>query len=278
MSLIKDPSGSFYLDDNQFNVNYIENSVKLKNDGGGGAEYMAGEGIKISENTISIDEAKIPTITTMNKKFSEVEADITNINNEFDNYLSLNGGTMRADATITATDSFIITSTSGNSTCSFGLSAAGADVLNTGNGITSSIRATDGGVEVKADTVTISITSDGMDLGGATLNHVGSISGNSMEIAVQSEVDFNNHKITNLGAPTEANDAMNKATADATYATKTEIANFITNDEFPAAATMSVAGIVKQAEAVNDATDDAIKTINELLANLRKAGILYETR
>ena len=263
MSLIKDPSGSFYLDDNQFNVNYIENSVKLKNDGGGGAEYMAGEGIKISENTISIDEAKIPTITTMNEKFSEVEADITNINNEFDNYLSLNGGTMRADATITATDSFIITSTSGNSTCSFGLSAAGADVLNTGNGITSSIRATDGGVEVKADTVTISITSDGMDLGGATLNHVGSISGNSMEIAVQSEVDFNNHKITNLGAP---------------YATKTEIANFITNDELPAAATMSVAGIVKQAEAVNDATDDAIKTINELLANLRKAGILYETR
>lgn len=53
---------------------------------------------------------------------------------------------------------------------------------------------------------------------------------------------------------------------------------FITNDKLPVIATMSVAGIVKQAEAVNDATDDAIKTINELLANLRKAGILYETR
>lgn len=277
MSLIKDPSGSFYLDDNQFNINYIENSVKLKSDGGG-AEYIAGEGIKISENTISIDNTKIPTITTMNGKFDEVEADITNINNEFYNYLSLDGGTMRADATITATDSFIITSTSGNSTCSFGLSAAGADVINTGNGITSSIRATDGGVEVKADTVTISITPEGMDLGGATLNHVGSISGNSMKIAVESEVDFNNHKITNLGVPTEANDAMNKATADATYATKAEIANFITNDRLPVIATMSVAGIMKQAKAVNDATDDAIKTINELLANLRKAGILYETR
>lgn len=91
-------------------------------------------------------------------------------------------------------------------------------------------------------------------------------------------MDLNNHKITNLGAPTEANDAMNKATADATYATKAEITNFITNDKLPVIATMSVAGIVKQAEAVNDATDDAIKTINELLANLRKAGILYETR
>lgn len=59
---------------------------------------------------------------------------------------------------------------------------------------------------------------------------------------------------------------------------KAEITNFITNDKLPVIATMSVAGIVKQAEAVNDATDDAIKTINELLANLRKAGILYETR
>lgn len=61
MSLIKDPSGSFYLDDNQFNINYIENSVKLKS-AGGGAEYIAGEGIKISENTISIDNTKIPIL------------------------------------------------------------------------------------------------------------------------------------------------------------------------------------------------------------------------
>ena len=67
------------------------------------------------------------------------------------------------------------------------------------------------------------------------------------------------------------------ATANAN-SIETEIANFITNDKLPVIATMSVAGIVKQAEAVNDATDDAIKTINELLANLRKAGILYETR
>ena len=87
-------------------------------------------------------------------------------------------------------------------------------------------------------------------------------------------MDLNNHKITNLGAPTEANDAMNKATADATYATKAEIANFITNDEFPTVATTSVAGIVKQAAAVTDASDNAVTTINELLVSLRNAGIL----
>lgn len=87
-------------------------------------------------------------------------------------------------------------------------------------------------------------------------------------------MDLNNHKITNLGAPTEANDAMNKATADATYATKAEIANFITNDKLPTAATTSVAGIVKQAAAVTDASDNAVTTINELLVSLRNAGIL----
>lgn len=217
MSLVKDPSGSFYLESDQFNVDYEENSIKFVGESGEGTTYTAGEGITISGNTISVDQEKIPTNTSMGEAISKC--------------LSLDGGIMNADANIQATDEITITSTSEN-----------------------------------------------IDLNGANLNHVGSISGNTTEIAVETDVDLNNHKITNLGTPTEANDAMNKATADATYATKAEITNFITNDKLPVIATMSVAGIVKQAEAVNDATDDAIKTINELLANLRKAGILYETR
>lgn len=264
MSLIKDPSGSFYLESDQFNVDYEENSIKFVGESGEGATYTAGEGITISGNTISVDQEKIPTNTSMGEAISKC--------------LSLDGGIMNADANIQATDEITITSTSGNNTCSLGVTASGAEIINTNDGVTSSVRATSGGIELKANDTTISLTSENIDLNGANLNHVGSISGNTTEIAVETDVDLNNHKITNLGAPTEANDAMNKATADATYATKAEIANFITNDKFPVIATMSVAGIVKQAEAVNDATDDAIKTINELLANLRKAGILYETR
>lgn len=210
MSLIKDPSGSFYLESDQFNVDYEENSIKFVGESGEGATYTAGEGITISGNTISVDQEKIPTNTSMGEAISKC--------------LSLDGGIMNADANIQATDEIIITSTSGNNTCSLGVTASGAEIINTNDGVTSSVRATSGGIELKA------------------------------------------------------NDAMNKATADATYATKAEITNFITNDKLPVIATMSVAGIVKQAEAVNDATDDAIKTINELLANLRKAGILYETR
>lgn len=213
MSLIKDPSGSFYLESDQFNVDYEENSIKFVGESGEGTTYTAGEGITISGNTISVDQEKILTNTSMGEAISKC--------------LSLDGGIMNADANIQATDEITITSTSEN-----------------------------------------------IDLNGANLNHVGSISGNTTEIAVETDVDLNNHKITNLGAPTEANDAMNKATADTTYATKAEITNFITNDELPTAATTSVAGIVKQAAAVTDASDNAVTTINELLVSLRNAGIL----
>ena len=45
MSLIKDPSGSFYLESDQFNVDYEENSIKFVGESGEGATYTAGEGI-----------------------------------------------------------------------------------------------------------------------------------------------------------------------------------------------------------------------------------------
>lgn len=143
MSLVKDPSGSFYLESDQFNVDYEENSIKFVGESGEGTTYTAGEGITISGNTISVDQEKIPTNTSMGEAISKC--------------LSLDGGIMNADAT---------------------------------------------------------------------------------------------------------------------YATKAEIANFITNDKLPTAATTSVAGIVKQAAAVTDASDNAVTTINELLVSLRNAGIL----
>lgn len=171
MSLIKDPSGSFYLESDQFNVDYEENSIKFVGESGEGATYTAGEGITISGNTISVDQEKIPTNTSMGEAISKC--------------LSLDGGIMNADANIQATDEIIITSTSGNNTCSLGVTASGAEIINTNDGVTSSVRATSGGIELKANDTTISLTSENIDLNGANLNHVGSISGNTTEIAVE---------------------------------------------------------------------------------------------
>lgn len=71
---------------------------------------------------------------------------------------------------------------------------------------------------------------------------------------------------------------MNKTTADTTYATKTEIADFITNDDLPVLATTSVAGIVKQGvnvPAASGGSDTATEaTLNALITSLVNAGII----
>lgn len=60
MSLIKDPSGSFYLESDQFNVDYEENSIKI--DG----EYtvnVSASGYVAQEVQVTADEDQILTIT-----------------------------------------------------------------------------------------------------------------------------------------------------------------------------------------------------------------------
>lgn len=64
MALIKTPGGGWFVDDNEFIVDYQENSVKLKNSGcgGGGEEIPA---------PIAEDEGKILAI--VNGKYTLVD-------------------------------------------------------------------------------------------------------------------------------------------------------------------------------------------------------------
>lgn len=194
-------------------------------------------------------------------------------------YLPLSGGTMGADAVIEGTDSLEISLTSGTASSAFGVTPEGASIINNQNSaISSSVRAIQDAVEITADNTSITINGTGVNFGGAALANVSSIGGNSAEVAFENDMDMNNHSIINLANPVNPGDAMNKSTADSTYATKDEISNFITNDELPTLATTSVAGIVKQGAAVSDssgATDTSLETVvNNLLASLRAAGII----
>lgn len=198
-------------------------------------------------------------------------------------YLTLDGGMMNPDAVISGEDSLEISLASGNKSAVIGLSAEGTTISNeTSDSPTASIRVIENVIEVKANDTTVTMNGSGVNLGGASVSGVTSITGqDSGEVTIETVLDMNNHKITNVANPEAGNDVMNKTTADTTYATKTEIADFITNDDLPVLATTSVAGIVKQGVAVSDssgATDTALEgTVNALLASLRAAGIIAST-
>lgn len=198
-------------------------------------------------------------------------------------YLTLDGGMMNPDAVISGEDSLEISLASGNKSAVIGLSAEGTTISNeTSDSPTASIRVIENVIEVKANDTTVTMNDSGVNLGGASVSGVTSITGqDSGEVTIETVLDMNNHKITNVANPEAGNDVMNKTTADTTYATKTEIADFITNDDLPVLATTSVAGIVKQGVAVSDssgATDTALEgTVNALLASLRAAGIIAST-
>lgn len=198
-------------------------------------------------------------------------------------YLTLDGGMMNPDAVISGEDSLEISLASGNKSAVIGLSAEGTTISNeTSDSPTASIRVIENVIEVKANDTTVTMNGSGVNLGGASVSGVTSITGqDSGEVTIETVLDMNNHKITNVANPEAGNDVMNKTTADATYATKNEITNFITNDDLPVLATTSIAGIVKQGTAVSDssgATDTTLETtVNALLASLRAAGIIAST-
>lgn len=232
MALIKDPSGSFYVDDSQFTVDYEENSISLVGGAGGGSDITA------------------------------------------------DGGMFNANATLTGEDELTIEVPDSGESATVGITPDSIVLThNTNSTSDGRIRVTADAIELKAGDNIVQINSTGVDFGGLAITDVSSIGGTDAgQVAFEDTLDMNNHQIKEVLNPTDAQDVVTKNYGDTTYATKSEIAGFITNDDLPVAATTSVAGLVKQANAVADssgATDTALETVvNNLLAALRTAGIL----
>lgn len=125
-------------------------------------------------------------------------------------YLPLTGGTMGANAVIEGTDTLEISLTDNDNSSVFGLSPEGASIINNQNSeVSSSVRAIQDAVEIKANDTTVTVNGTGVSFGGAALSNVASIGNSSAtEIAFESNMDMNNHTIT--GLPTSAvTDATN---------------------------------------------------------------------
>ena len=191
-------------------------------------------------------------------------------------YLSLDGGTMNADAIINGTEELQITTTDTGESGTVGITPQGVTIVhNTNSEADSRIRTIENSVEIMANGTTVTLNGTGVNFGGGALSNIASIGASSSAIAFENDMDMNSHKITGLADPTGTTDAMTKNYADITYQSITGMSEYVRTDDL---ADTSTAGIVKQAAAVADstgATDTTLETkVNELIGALRNAGII----
>lgn len=178
MANIKTPDGGFYVDDTEFNVDYVNNIVTLVNGGGG----VAG---------VSSFNGRTGVVTSQEGDYTAEQVGA----------VSLSGGTMNANAVINGTDSLEISLGDASQSAVVGVTQNGVTIEhNTNSDADSSIKAIDNAIEIKANNTTVTVNGTGVALGGAAISGVNSLAGQpSTEIAIESDVDMNNHNLTNIG-------------------------------------------------------------------------------
>lgn len=123
------------------------------------------------------------------------------------NYLPLAGGTMEADAVIAGTDSIEVSVGDTTQSAVVGVTQTGVTIEhNTNSDADSSIRAIVDAIELEANGTTVTINGTGMNMGGAAISGINSLAGQaSTEIAIESNLDMNNHTISGLPTIAVAN-------------------------------------------------------------------------
>ena len=177
--------------------------------------------------------------------------------------ITADGGVFNADAMLQGTDNLEITVPDAGESATIGITPESVTLVhNTDSEADASVRVVSTGVEIAAGDNTISINGTGVNFGGMTITNVASIGGSSGEIAFENNMDMNSHRITNLLAPAQKNDAVNLAYLQG----------------YGSAATATIHGTVLKGAAVTDATGetDIVTQFNALLASLRAAGIISQ--
>ena len=179
-------------------------------------------------------------------------------------YLSTQGGTLEANASITGEDEMTFEVPDSTESATVGITAQGVTIVhNTNSTANARIRVIENNVEIEADGAVVGFDPSGVDFGGGVLTNISSIGGASNgEIAFENTIDLNNHQAKNVADPTEAQDGATK--------------NYV--DSRTGNASTSTRGVVLQATGVTDATsaDDIITQFNALLASLRTSGVLQD--
>ena len=177
--------------------------------------------------------------------------------------ITADGGVFNADAILQGTDNLEITVPDAGESATVGITPESVTLThNTNSASDGSVRVASNAVEIKAGATTVQVNGTGVNFGGGALSNINSIGSSASAIAFENDMDMNNHKITNLIAPTQSYDAVNLAYLQG----------------YGSAATATIHGTVLKGTAVTDATGetDIVTQFNALLASLRTAGIISQ--
>lgn len=177
--------------------------------------------------------------------------------------ITADGGVFNADAMLQGTDNLEITVPDAGESATVGITPESVTLTHNTNGASDgSVRVASSAVEIKAGATTVQVNGTGVNFGGGALSNINSIGSSASAIAFENDMDMNSHRIKNLLAPTQKNDAVNLAYLQG----------------YGSAATATIHGTVLKGAAVVDATGetDIVTQFNALLASLRAAGIISQ--
>ena len=295
MALIKTPDGGFYVNDDEFEVNYSTNSISLTGQGGGGATGVSsfngrtGAVVPQDGDYTAEQVGALPVSGgTMTGALNMGEQQLLGVTN------IINGDTPTANTGIALSNgaiSFDVGSARVLSLYGSAINAVNHRIQNLSNPQDNTDAANKQYVDtavsgVQANIDTVSGTVDDILDGTESLPYLSETTGDSRYLqltggTLTGALSVGNNKITMGGTPTETTDVTNKGYVDGVVKVVSDEVDGIiagtTSISVPIATDAKVGGVL-QAAGVTDATnaDDIITQFNALLASLRTSGVLQD--
>ena len=281
MALIKTPDGGFYVNDEEFEVNYSTNSISLTGQGGGGVAGVSSFNGRAGAVTPAQGDYTADLVGAVDKAGDTMTGDLNMSGNDVTGVHSVIAeGSANSGLLFESNGTIVGVVTGGTRSATFTansidaydhrISRVGEPLSDTDAARKQDVDAVQTAVDTVSDTVDAII--DGTEVIPYLPEDGGTLSG---------PLNMGNNKITMGGTPTETTDVTNKGYVDGVVKVVSDEVDSIiagtTSISVPIATDAKVGGVL-QAAGVTDATsaDDIITQFNALLASLRTSGVLQD--
>lgn len=281
MALIKTPDGGFYVNDDEFEVNYSTNSISLTGQGGGGEAGVASFNGRTGAVTPDQGDYTAALVGAVDKAGDTMTGDLDMSGNDVTGVHSVIAeGSTNSGLLFESNGTIVGVVTGGTRSATFTansidayehrISRVGEPLSDTDAARKQDVDTVQNAVDTVGDTVNEII--DGTEVLPYLPEDGGTLSG---------PLNMGNNKITMGATPTATTDVTNKGYVDGVVKVVSDEVDGIiagtTSISVPIATDAKVGGVL-QAAGVTDATnaDDIITQFNALLASLRTSGVLQD--